>query len=136
MAPEVAPPGCLWSTSHKDVIIFQELCPKYQKKRKRKDYAFRRQFNEKPSITLGCPGLKLRFQLFRHWQSALDVLCDCTDDLKLLFGEVSGLRPPGCPWFGFNDVALRDCEHCHISKPHRDAQTRLLWKDKTRPACT
>ena len=27
-----------------------------EKKRKRKDYAFRRQFNEKPSIILGCPG--------------------------------------------------------------------------------
>ncbi len=25
---------------------------------KRKDYAFRRQFNEKPSIIPGCPGIK------------------------------------------------------------------------------
>ncbi len=25
--------------------------------KKRKDYAFRRQFNEKPSIILGCPGV-------------------------------------------------------------------------------
>ena len=29
----------------------------YLKKRKEKDYAFRRQFNEKPSIILGCPEL-------------------------------------------------------------------------------
>ena len=27
-----------------------------QKEEKRKDYAFRRQFNEKPSIIPGCPG--------------------------------------------------------------------------------
>jgi len=27
-----------------------------EKKRKRKDYTFRRQFNEKPSIIPGCPG--------------------------------------------------------------------------------
>ena len=27
-----------------------------RKEKKRKDYAFRRQFNEKPSIILGCPG--------------------------------------------------------------------------------
>jgi len=30
-----------------------------EKKKKRKDYAFRRQFNEKPSITPGCPGMQL-----------------------------------------------------------------------------
>jgi len=28
-----------------------------ENKKKRKTYAFRRQFNEKPSIILGCPGL-------------------------------------------------------------------------------
>jgi len=27
-----------------------------KKEKKRKDYAFRRQFNEKPSIIPGCPG--------------------------------------------------------------------------------
>ncbi len=27
-----------------------------EKEKKRKDYAFRRQFNEKPSIIPGCPG--------------------------------------------------------------------------------
>jgi len=27
-----------------------------QRKNKRRDYAFRHQFNEKPSIILGCPG--------------------------------------------------------------------------------
>jgi hypothetical protein len=30
-----------------------------EKKRKRKDYAFRRQFNEKPSIIPGCPGERM-----------------------------------------------------------------------------
>ncbi len=28
-----------------------------EKKKKRKDYAFRRQFNEKPSIIPGCPDI-------------------------------------------------------------------------------
>ena len=31
------------------------LCEHCVKEKKRKDYAFRRQFNEKPSITPGCP---------------------------------------------------------------------------------
>ncbi len=41
---------------------------------------------------------------------------------KLLFGKVTGLRPPGRPRSIFNDVALRDCQHCRISRPDRDAQ--------------
>jgi len=53
---------------------------------------------------------------------------------KLLFGEVKGLRPPGRPRSSFNDVALRDCQNCRISRPYRDAQDRLLWRDKTCPA--
>ena len=32
------------------------------------------------------------------------------------------------------NVALRDCQHCHVSRPYRDAQERLLCRDKTRPA--
>ena len=31
----------------------------------------------------------------------------------------------------FNDVAVRDCLHCHICRPYRTAQNRLLWRDKT-----
>jgi len=31
-----------------------------KKKKKRKDYAFWRQFNEKPSIIPGCPGTPLQ----------------------------------------------------------------------------
>jgi len=55
---------------------------------------------------------------------------------KLLFGEVKGLRPPGRPTSSFNDVALRDCQNCRFSRPYRDAQDRLLWRDKTCPART
>ncbi len=33
-------------------------------------------------------------------------------------------------------IALCDCQHCCISRPYRDAQDRLLWRDKTCPACT
>jgi len=55
---------------------------------------------------------------------------------KLLFGEVKELRPPGRPRSSFNDVALRDCQDCRISRPYRDAQDRLLWRDKTCPART
>ncbi len=50
---------------------------------------------------------------------------------KLLFGQIKGLRPPGRPRSSFNDVALHDCQTCWISRPYRDAQDRLLWKDKT-----
>jgi len=49
---------------------------------------------------------------------------------------VKGLRPPGRPRSSFNDVALRDCQNCCISRPYRDAQDRLLWRDKTCPART
>ena len=31
----------------------------------------------------------------------------------------------------FNDIALHDCEIRRIGRPYRDAQDRLLWKDKT-----
>ena len=49
-----------------------------------------------------------------------------------------GCRPQGCPRYinpkcSFNDVTVRDC---HINKPYKDAQNRLLWKDKTCLACT
>jgi len=53
---------------------------------------------------------------------------------KLLFGEVKVLRPPGRPRSSFNDVALRDCQNCRISRAYRDTQDRLLWRDKTCPA--
>ncbi len=55
---------------------------------------------------------------------------------KLLFGQVKGIRPPGRPRSSFNDVALHDCQTCRIGTPYRDAQDRLLWKDKTCPART
>ncbi len=63
------------------------------------------------------------------------IIIQCQSD-KLLFGEVKGLRPPGRPRSSFNDVALRDCQNCRIGRPYRDAQDRLLWKDKTCPART
>ena len=50
---------------------------------------------------------------------------------KLLFGDVKGLRPPGSPRSSFNDVTSRDCQNCRISRPYRDEQDRLLWRDKT-----
>jgi len=34
-----------------------------RKEKKRKDYTFRRQFNEKPSIIPGCPGLTIETSL-------------------------------------------------------------------------
>ena len=50
---------------------------------------------------------------------------------KLLFGEVKGLCPPGHPRSSVNDVALHDCQNFRISRPYRDAQDRLPWRDKT-----
>ena len=35
-----------------------------------------------------------------------------------------------------NDVTVRDCQNCRISRPYRDEQDRLLWRDKTSPAHT
>ncbi len=55
---------------------------------------------------------------------------------KLSFGQVKGLRPSGRPRSSFNDVALQDCQARGINRPYRDAQDRLLWKDKTCPART
>ena len=56
---------------------------------------------------------------------------------KLLFVEVKGLRPLGRPRSSFNNVALCDCQNCCIGRPYyRDAQDRLLWRDKTCPAHT
>ena len=51
---------------------------------------------------------------------------------KLLFGQVKGLRPDlSRPRSSFDDVALHDCQAHRIGRPYRDAQDRLLWKDKT-----
>ena len=47
---------------------------------------------------------------------------------KLLFGEVKGLRPPGCPRSSFNDVALCDFQSCRMSRPYKDTKDRLLWR--------
>ncbi len=55
---------------------------------------------------------------------------------KLLFGQVKGLRPSGRPRSSFNDVALQHCQARGINRLYRDAQDRLLWKDKTCPART
>ena len=38
--------------------------------------------------------------------------------------------PPGCPR-SFNDVAVRDRQLLRITKFYKDAQNRLLWRDKT-----
>ena len=55
---------------------------------------------------------------------------------KLLFGQVEGLRPPGHSRSSFNDVALHNGQTRRIGRPYKDAQDRLLWKDKTCPART
>jgi len=35
-------------------------------------------------------------------------------------------RPLSRSRSSFNDVALRECQHCRVSRPYRDAQDRLL----------
>ena len=52
---------------------------------------------------------------------------------KLLFGQVKGT---GRPRLNFNDVASSDCRECCITRPYKDAQNRLLWRDKTCSART
>ena len=48
---------------------------------------------------------------------------------KLLFGQVKDRRPPGRPRSIFNDVAVRGCQLRRMTKPYKDAQNRLLWRD-------
>ena len=48
-----------------------------RKEKKRKDYAFRRQFNEKPSIIPGCPTVALKTCLWLCWASKVSALCQC-----------------------------------------------------------
>ena len=50
---------------------------------------------------------------------------------KLFLGEIKGAHPPDHPRSSFNDAVLRDCQNCHINRAHRDAQNKLLWRDKT-----
>ena len=50
---------------------------------------------------------------------------------KLVRGQVKGLHPQGCPRSTFNDVAMCDRQLHRITKPYKDAQNRLLWRDKT-----
>ena len=47
---------------------------------------------------------------------------------KLLFGQVTGHRPPGCPRSSFNDVAVPESQLCCMPKPYKDAQNRMLWR--------
>ena len=53
---------------------------------------------------------------------------------KLLLGQVKGTRPSGCPRLSYNDVASSDCHESGITRPYKDAQNRLHWRDKTCPA--
>ncbi len=51
--------GSPWSSTSNRLLALSSsntLLPANLKEKKRKDYAFRRQFNEKPSVIPGCPG--------------------------------------------------------------------------------
>jgi len=49
-----------------DCPVLSALLEKRRKEKKRTDYAFRRQFNEKPSITPGCPGKSKIMSILPH----------------------------------------------------------------------
>ena len=49
---------------------------------------------------------------------------------KLLFGQVKGRHPPGCPESSFNDFAVRDCQLRRITKPYKDAQNMTWAQEK------
>ena len=54
----------LWSAPvHLQFAYNSSYCQPQLLEKKRKDYAFRRQFSEKPSIIPGCPGPQLLLQL-------------------------------------------------------------------------
>jgi len=54
------------------------------KEKKRKDYAFRRQFDEKPSITPGCPGATVCYTL-----QALHSACHTGDTPPMSVSEIA-----------------------------------------------
>ena len=56
---------------------------------------------------------------------------NCTQLITFLFGQVKGRPPPGCPRYGLNDFAVHDCRLRRIPKPYKNAQNRLLYRDKT-----
>ena len=72
--------------------------------------------SDPPSVSPQC----FQFTLVQDGRSCVDC-----------FGEVKWLCPRGCPRSAFNDVAICDCQKCFSSRPYRDAQDRLLWRDKT-----
>ena len=60
-------------------------------------------------------------------------------DNRLLKGVVwlvQGCHPPGRSMLTFNDVASIEWHKCCITRPYKDAQNRVLWRDKTCPART
>ncbi len=54
------------------------LCLQVRKEKKRKDYTFRRQFDEKPSIIPGCPGLQVTI-----FVACFQVCCWCITQVPL-----------------------------------------------------
>ena len=61
-------------------------------------------------------------------------MIDCLRSFCLV--KLRGFAHLVAPRSGFNDVALHDCQSRRIGRPYRDAQDRLLWKDKMCPART
>ena len=53
-------------------------------RKKRKDYAFRHHFNEKPSIVLGCPGPMHGFGRLHHITLVVRNMGDWQCDLALV----------------------------------------------------
>ena len=58
--------------------------------KKRKDHAFRRQFDEKPSVIPGCPGQTLRNTAF---YGLCSFVCSCVFRAALLYSRTLPVRP-------------------------------------------
>ena len=69
------------------------LLPATRKGKKRKDCAFRRQFNEKPSIIPGCPILATKVILNCRWATP----SSDAGPLQKAFGGAGQRAEPGCP---------------------------------------
>ncbi len=78
-----------------------------------------------------------QLQVIRLAGSQVDSSCE-SEWTYLTWGQIR--RPQITNLTGsrssFNDVALRDCQNCRTRRHYRDAQDRLLWRDKTCPART
>ena len=73
------------------------------------------------------PSVKSQLQGKRHrWLGHVFRMPNNRLPKKLLFGEVTGLRPPGRPSSNFNDVTVTECNRCN--NRHLLCRHTMTWQ--------